>query len=33
VESNVIRLGLGSINPENPCLTEAFEVLEKALKT
>jgi hypothetical protein len=33
VESNMIRLGLGNINPENSCLTEALEALEKALET
>jgi aspartate/methionine/tyrosine aminotransferase len=31
-KSSMIRLGLGNINPERPCLTEAFETLEKALK-
>jgi aspartate/methionine/tyrosine aminotransferase len=33
VKSNMIRLGLGSINPDESCLTEALEALEKALKT
>jgi aspartate/methionine/tyrosine aminotransferase len=32
VESNMIRLGLGSINPEKLCLTESLEALEKALR-
>jgi len=32
VESNRIRLGLGSLNPEEPRLHEAFEVLEKAVQ-
>ena len=31
VESSMVRLGLGSINPEKPNLDEAFEILEKAL--
>jgi aspartate/methionine/tyrosine aminotransferase len=31
VESRMVRLGLGSINPDKPNLEEAFEVLEKAL--
>jgi len=31
-ESNRIRLGLGRINLEKPCLEEAFEAMEKALK-
>jgi aspartate/methionine/tyrosine aminotransferase len=33
MESNRIRLGLGSLNPEEPKLHEAFEVLEKAVQT
>lgn len=33
VKSSMIRLGLGSIIPEEFCLTEALEALEKALKT
>jgi aspartate/methionine/tyrosine aminotransferase len=33
VKSNMIRLGLGSINPDETRLSEALEVLEKALKT
>jgi len=32
-KSSMIRLGLGSINPDESCLTEALEALEKALKT
>ena len=32
-KSNKIRLGLGNINPKKPKLAEAFEALEKALKT
>lgn len=32
VESNRIRLGLGSLNPDKPQLDEAFEVLEKAVR-
>ena len=32
-KSNKIRLGLGNINSEKPKLAEAFEALEKALKT
>lgn len=32
-KSSMIRLGLGNVNPEKPCLTEAFKALEKALKT
>jgi hypothetical protein len=31
-KSSMIRLGLGNINPKEPCLTEALETLEKALK-
>ncbi len=31
VESSMVRLGLGNINPDEPTLDEAFEVLEKAL--
>lgn len=33
VKSDMIRLSLGNINPENPNLTEAFNVLEKAFDT
>jgi aspartate/methionine/tyrosine aminotransferase len=33
VKSEMIRLGLGNINPDKPNLTEAFEVLEKTLNT
>jgi aspartate/methionine/tyrosine aminotransferase len=33
IKSNMIRLGLGNINPDKPNLTEALEVLEKALVT
>lgn len=33
VRSNWIRLSLGNINPDNPNLAEAFELLEEALKT
>ncbi|MGQ9744230.1 MAG: pyridoxal phosphate-dependent aminotransferase [Candidatus Bathycorpusculaceae bacterium] len=33
VKSNMIRLGLGNINPEKPILQEALEALEKAIKT
>jgi aspartate/methionine/tyrosine aminotransferase len=33
VKSDMIRLGLGSINPDKSCLIEALETLEKALKT
>ena len=33
IKSNKIRLGLGNINPDKPKLAEAFEALEKALKT
>jgi len=33
LKTNMIRLGLGNINPDKPNLTEALEVLEKALKT
>jgi aspartate/methionine/tyrosine aminotransferase len=31
VESNMIRLGIGNINPEESCLTEVLKVLGKAL--
>jgi aspartate/methionine/tyrosine aminotransferase len=31
-KSSMIRLGLGSINPDKPNLAEAFETMEKALK-
>jgi aspartate/methionine/tyrosine aminotransferase len=33
IKSNMIRLGLGSINPDKSNLTEALETLEKALVT
>jgi aspartate/methionine/tyrosine aminotransferase len=33
VKSDRIRLGVGNINPNNPNLTEAFDVLGKALDT
>jgi len=33
VKSSMMRLGLGSINPDKPNLTEALEVLERALVT
>ena len=33
VKSNMIRLGLGNLNPYNPILKEALENLEKAIKT
>jgi aspartate/methionine/tyrosine aminotransferase len=33
VKSSMIRLGLGNINPDESCLTEALEAFEKALKT
>jgi len=33
IKTNMIRLGLGNINPEKPNLTEALGVLEKAIKT
>ena len=33
VKSNMIRLGLGNINPDEPNLSKALEVLEKALST
>jgi aspartate/methionine/tyrosine aminotransferase len=33
VESSMIRLGLGSINPEDSCLTEALKTFGKTLKT
>jgi hypothetical protein len=32
VRSNMVRLGLGNINPKGSDLTEALEALEKALK-
>jgi aspartate/methionine/tyrosine aminotransferase len=32
-KSNMIRLGLGNLNPYNPILKEALENLEKAIKT
>jgi DNA-binding transcriptional MocR family regulator len=31
VESSMVRLGLGNINPDEPNLDEAFETFEKAL--
>jgi len=31
-ESNMARLGLGGIDPDNPNLSEAFEVFKKAMK-
>lgn len=31
-KSNMIRLGLGRIDLENPCLEEAFEVMDEALR-
>lgn len=33
VKSNMIRLGIGNINPDKPNLTEALEALEKAVNT
>ena len=33
MESNRIRLGVGSLDPDEPKLHEAFEVLEKAVQT
>ncbi|MDH7558266.1 MAG: pyridoxal phosphate-dependent aminotransferase [Candidatus Bathyarchaeota archaeon] len=33
VKSNMVRLGLGNVNPDNPNLAEAFEAFEKALET
>jgi len=33
IKSNMVRLGLGNINPDKPTLSEAFSVLEQALKT
>jgi len=33
VKSNRIRLGVGSLNPDNPRLAEGLDVLEKALRT
>jgi hypothetical protein len=33
IESSMIRLGLGNMNPEESCLKEALEALGKALKT
>jgi len=32
-DSNMIRLGLGNINPDKPNLMKAFEAMEKALNT
>lgn len=31
-KSSMVRLGLGRLNPEKPCLEEAFEALDKALR-
>jgi aspartate/methionine/tyrosine aminotransferase len=33
MKSNMIRLGIGNINPDKPSLTEALEALEKAVNT
>jgi len=33
ISSNMVRLGLGNVNPDKPNRMEAFEVLEKAVKT
>jgi aspartate/methionine/tyrosine aminotransferase len=33
IKSSMMRLGLGNINPDKPNLTEALEVLERALVT
>jgi len=33
IKSNMIRIGLGYINPEKPNLEKALEIFEKALKT
>lgn len=33
VKSNMMRLGLGNLNPYNSILKEALENLEKAIKT
>jgi aspartate/methionine/tyrosine aminotransferase len=33
MESSRIRLGLGALNPDEPQLREAFEILERAVKT
>jgi aspartate/methionine/tyrosine aminotransferase len=33
VESNMVRLGVGGLDPDEPRLAEAFEVLEKASRT
>jgi len=32
-KTNMLRLGLGNVNPDKPNLTEAFEAVEKAFKT
>jgi hypothetical protein len=32
-KSNMIRLGLGNVNPDRPDLSDAFETLEKAINT
>jgi DNA-binding transcriptional MocR family regulator len=33
VESNMVRIGVGGLDPDEPRLAEAFEVLEKAVRT
>ncbi len=32
-KSNKIRLGLGTVNPDSPCLPEAFRAFEQAMRT
>jgi len=32
-KSNMVRLGLGTVDPDNPNLSEAFQALEEATKT
>jgi hypothetical protein len=32
-KSNMIRLGLGNVNPDEPDHSAAFETIEKAIKT
>lgn len=32
-QSDMVRLGLGNVNPDKPCLDEAFEALKEAIKT
>ena len=32
-KSNMVRLGVGNINPDNSNLIESLETLEKAIKT